>query len=109
MTSYFQKAGAVTLTVRGLFEYIVQVFEGNETDENVLDRLVVRAQSRGLDFTEEEKVTEEVFKRSFIPQKLNEVIDAEKDVEKVTTGKDEDLLYKAVASVKTGRMLEEVC
>ncbi|GAU99374.1 hypothetical protein RvY_10390 [Ramazzottius varieornatus] len=107
MTSFFQKAGALTLTVRELFEYVVQVTERKEGDEEMLDRMVEEAQSRGADFTEQEKVTEEVFKKSFIPQKLNEVIDAEKDVRKVTTGHDEDLLYKNVAPVKTGGALEE--
>lgn len=42
-----------------------------------------------------------VFKRAFIPRKLEEVIDFERDIEKVACGYTEDILYPTITGLKS--------
>lgn len=106
MTNFFQKLGVSTLTIRELFEFITEANEITKSNEiERRDALLKRAADRGSSYTEEEQVADEVFKRSFIPQKLNDVVDYERDVSKLKKGEEEDLLYKTMAPVKAGSNL----
>lgn len=42
----------------------------------------------------QEKIDEEVFINAYIPKRLDEVIDVERDIKKAKSGASEDLVYK---------------
>ncbi|XP_055333565.1 serine/threonine-protein kinase RIO1-like [Paramacrobiotus metropolitanus] len=105
MTNFFQKLGVPTLTVRELFEYVTDAKKiSKQTEVAQRDALLAHAAARGNDLTEEEQVAEEVFKRAFIPQRLEDVIDFERDVRKLKEGQHDDLLYKTLAPVETANV-----
>lgn len=61
------------MTMKDLFDFIT---DPNITEKNMeacLDKLSERAATRQDDLTQEEQVSEEVFKSAYIPQTLNEV------------------------------------
>ena len=49
------------------------------------------------------RVEEEVFKRAFIPRNLFEVIDAERDVNKVSMGETKEILYMHLTGLTTDK------
>ncbi|CAG8438453.1 1593_t:CDS:2 [Diversispora eburnea] len=94
ITEYFKKKGVRIMSVRELFDFITDVNIGME-DEKVeaeLDKIQERLASQQSMETlneeqlQKEKVDEEVFKQSYIPRTLGEVIDAERDTIKVAQG-----------------------
>ncbi|CAG8582934.1 3836_t:CDS:10 [Acaulospora morrowiae] len=88
VTEYFRKKGVRVMSVRELFDFITDINIGMEDDmvESELDKIQERLASQSLSepLTDEqlqkEKVDEEVFKRSYIPRTLDDVIDAERDL-----------------------------
>jgi hypothetical protein len=105
MTNYFQKNGVSTLSVRELFEFITDTARINKSTEGQKrDQLILTAATRGDQLTEEDKVAEEVFKRSFIPQKLHDVIDYERDVQQVNPEDEEaDDASESLVTEENGR------
>lgn len=75
ISDFFSKRNVSTMTVRELFTFITDpnVKESNmeahleEISERIADRDVTK------DLTEQEKIDEEVFKRAYIPKRLDEV------------------------------------
>ena len=104
MTTYFQKNGVPTLTVRELFDFITDTVNiSKSTEEQKLDALILKVSSRHNELTEEEEIAEEVFKRSFIPQKLRDIVQYEKEAD--------TLLHEeegSVATESTGNHAESV-
>ena len=54
------------------------------------------AQSRRLESKEVKEDESEVFKHVFIPRKLEEVVEYERDIEKVQQGNNEGIYYKTI-------------
>lgn len=75
ISDFFSKRGVSTMTVRELFTFITDpnVKEGNM--ESYLEEISERIADRDMtkDLTEQEKIDEEVFKRAYIPKRLDEV------------------------------------
>jgi len=91
VTDFFKKKDVATLSIRTLFDFIVDL---NITADKVQARLDELSEKAATDSFNE--VDDEVFKQSYIPRTLTEVIDAEKDL-----GKDDsDVLYRTVAGIK---------
>lgn len=86
------------MTVRELFDFIT---EPNINDSNIdayLQEAQKKAESRLFEErTAEDAVNEEVFKQSYIPQRLDQVIDYERDLKaaKSEGGKD-TVLYRTI-------------
>uniref|UniRef100_A0A336LVC2 Serine/threonine-protein kinase RIO1 n=1 Tax=Culicoides sonorensis TaxID=179676 RepID=A0A336LVC2_CULSO len=101
ISHFFRKFEVSTMTVKELFDFVT---DPNITDENMEDKLndiSERISERNLDeLTAQEKIDEEVFKQAFIPKRLNEVYDVERDIfEKKTDG--DDLIYKKITGLDT--------
>ncbi|EEC12579.1 RIO kinase, putative, partial [Ixodes scapularis] len=98
ITDFFGRKDVRTMSVRQLFDFVTDptVNEGNM--DAYLERASEEAglrESGGMDVVEEE-----VFKRAFIPQRLDQVVDFEKDVARVQ-GHKEEVLYHTVTGMKS--------
>ena len=98
INEFFRKKSIPTMTTKELFDFIT---DPNITDDNI-DRYLEKADEIASQRTAQEleellKVDEEVFKNSYIPQRLEEVIDYENDVLK----KDKkELFYQTITGLK---------
>ena len=104
MNEFFKKKGVNVLTVKEMFDFVVDAAKlpvENETSwEEELSRLSLVASGR----TEEERsalqeVEEEVFKQIFIPRSLLEVDFPERDIAGIKSGNKEEA-YQSVTGVK---------
>lgn len=83
INDFFRKKSIPTMTTKELFDFIT---DPNINDQNI-DRYLERAQQIASERTSQEleellKVDEEVFKKVYIPQRLEEVVDFENDMKK---------------------------
>jgi len=93
VNEFFRRKNVAVLTLKGLFDFVT---DPTITSDNV-DRYLEEAQKRieaglGDDATNEEQVAEEVFKRTFIPQKMDEVINYQKDARRAQSGESVEYL-----------------
>ncbi|CAG8466422.1 9646_t:CDS:10 [Acaulospora colombiana] len=107
ITEYFRKKGVRVMNVRELFDFITDINIGMEDDkieaelDKIQERLVFQSLAESLtdEQLQKEQVEEEVFKRSYIPRTLDEVIDAEKDVMRIAQGEGEGLIYRKLTGL----------
>lgn len=85
ITDYFAKHNVRVMSLRELFDFVTSIEFGNSDDvvEHELDRIVATLVDRP---TEETKTEDDVFRQVYIPRNLDQVIDVERDVNRVTTG-----------------------
>ncbi|KAF4525924.1 hypothetical protein B566_EDAN014687 [Ephemera danica] len=69
ITDYFRRRGVATMSVRTLFEFVVDPSVTKENVQECLDALAKQAEESPV----QDEVSEEVFKNSFIPRTLSEV------------------------------------
>ncbi|KAF9811382.1 hypothetical protein SFRURICE_002751 [Spodoptera frugiperda] len=101
VSDFFRKKGVATLTVKELFDFITDstINEGNL--EACLNVLFERAAQRDLsNMSAQEQIEEEAFKNIYIPKRLTEVINYERDINKAKKGDADDLAYKKIAGFK---------
>ncbi|KAL1935978.1 hypothetical protein VTP01DRAFT_112 [Rhizomucor pusillus] len=93
VTDYFAKKGVRVMSLMDLFSFVTDTSFGNSDEEvdQALEKIQAKmnAQPEG----ERNKLEEDIFKQSYIPQTLNEVIDVERDTLKVAAGQGRDLVY----------------
>jgi RIO kinase 1 len=89
--SFFRQFNVPTLTIRRLFDFITDVSIASED----LDRYLAIAHEAALLEVDDElkKVDDNVFSHSYIPRTLDDVIDIERDVDRIQSGDTEKLLY----------------
>ena len=96
---FFRKHGVVTMTLRELFDFTTDIHISDADAE--INR--IKLMLEGRDFTyfsnEELKLDEDVFKQSYIPRTLDEVIDIERDIDRVAMGDTEDILYQKITGL----------
>ncbi|KAJ1822383.1 Serine/threonine-protein kinase rio1 [Coemansia sp. RSA 2599] len=103
VTEYFRKRGNVrTMSLRRLFEFITDHNFGNTNEE--IDAELARIQEE-MDAMSDEllagyRADDEVFRQSYIPRTLEEVVDYERDVKKINEGKSEELIYNKLVGLK---------
>ncbi|GFT70018.1 hypothetical protein NPIL_540841 [Nephila pilipes] len=101
ISEYFKKKGVNVILIRQLFGFITNP---NFTSDHVLQYVEnIRTSQENQEFTEESKIDEEVFKQAYIPKRLNEVIDAERDI---FVG-DNEKLYDAVTGLQQKESSEQ--
>lgn len=101
ISDFFRKRGVATLTVKELFDFITDSSINVNNLEECLEKLSDKAASRNFeDMTAQEQVEEEAFKNIYIPKRLTEVINYERDISKAKKGDTEDLTYKKIAGFK---------
>lgn len=81
VNDYFSKREVATLTIRELFDFITDPNINRDNIDDYLATLNEIASKRTLEaLNEQDKLDDEVFKSAYIPQRLDDVIDFEKDV-----------------------------
>lgn len=101
ITDFFRKKGVSTLTVKELFDFVTDVTITSDNIDQYLDQAMVITSSRTIDdITQQEKIDEEVFKNSFIPRTLDDVIDFERDYLKAQKGDTQEVLYQKITGLK---------
>jgi len=105
------------MTVREMFEFVVkdsktlresmnpEEVKDIENEDDLVDLYLVNfhesIRDRPDNYNEIHKVDEEVFKKSYIPRNLDEVIDIQRDVDMVESGKLNDLIYSNIVGIAT--------
>ncbi|KAJ8919568.1 hypothetical protein NQ315_002190 [Exocentrus adspersus] len=100
ITEYFKKKEVATMGIKQLFDFITDPSITEDNMEQCLDRLAEQAAERG-DVTATEQVEEEVFKQAYIPKRLTEVFNYERDINKAKSGLADDLIYKTLVGLKS--------
>lgn len=98
VTNYFTRLQVATMTVHELFDFIV---DPNITADNLADylgRMMEVTSQRGR-LTNQQLVDEEVFKNAFIPKRLDEVYNAERDINQAKAGT-RQLIYSTITGIK---------
>ncbi|KPI91740.1 Serine/threonine-protein kinase RIO1 [Papilio xuthus] len=98
ISDFFRKRGVATLTVKELFDFITDASINESNLEECLEKLSDKAALRNFEeMTAQEQVEEEAFKNVYIPKRLTEVINFERDISKAKKGETDDLTYKKIA------------
>ncbi|KAJ1938842.1 Serine/threonine-protein kinase rio1, partial [Linderina macrospora] len=102
VTEFFRKRGNVrTMSLRRLFEFITDQTIGSSNEE--IDAELDRIQTEMAEIPDEElaklRADDEVFRQSYIPRTLEEVVDYVRDVHKINAGGQEDLIYSKLVGL----------
>ena len=97
ITHFFQRRGVDTLSERNVFGLITAAHGALDEPElsAAIDQLYdSRATDEaGAEATANEEVDDEVFRRQYMPQTLDQVYDIERDAEKIQKGEGAELVY----------------
>ncbi|KAJ2533501.1 Serine/threonine-protein kinase rio1, partial [Coemansia sp. RSA 1933] len=96
VNEFFRKRGNVrTMSLRRLFEFITDptISAAENAVDEALERIKEEMEGTSDEMLSKMREDDEVFRQSYIPRTLNEVIDYERDVQKVNDGKSNELIY----------------
>lgn len=98
VTDFFTKRDVRTMSVRQLFDFVTDP----TINKDNMDAYLERAQELAVlqDSTDADTVGEEVFKKAFIPHRLDQVLDYERDIVKVQE-KQGEVLYHTITGMKS--------
>ncbi|XP_017770486.1 PREDICTED: serine/threonine-protein kinase RIO1 isoform X2 [Nicrophorus vespilloides] len=99
ITDFFRKHEVACLSIKELFDFITDPTITSENMDRCLDALSENTAGRS-DLTHQQQIEEEVFKNSYIPKRLTEVLDVERDINKAKAGEN-DLIYKTLIGLKS--------
>lgn len=100
VNDFFRKNNVQTMTLKELFEFITDPLINESNIDRCLEKLQAIASKRSLtELTAQEKIDEEVFKQTYIPQRLDEVVYYERDVNRDNEEK-KSLYYQANTGMK---------
>jgi RIO kinase 1 len=99
VNAFFSRRGARVLRLRDLFEYVTakHLPVNDVSNDAYLLALIESASTDGSSTTA--AADEAVFKQTFIPRNLNEVVNLDKELRAVNSGGADDLVYRSVAGV----------
>jgi len=100
--SFFRKQDVATVTLRELFLFIVDKSITEDNKSECWELLNKAAEDRGVNgLSEEQKLDEEVFKDTYLPQNFSQVVDFERDWQGLRDGSltVDDLQYQAVVGM----------
>lgn len=102
VNQYFRKKEVATLTTRELFDFITDPTITKDNINDYLNRLNEIASKRTVEsLSEQDKLDDEVFKSAYIPQRLDDVINYEKDVRLAKEGNvDQLILYQTLTGMR---------
>ncbi|XP_062115818.1 uncharacterized protein LOC133829965 [Humulus lupulus] len=107
VSDFFKKHGVAVMTIRELFDFIVDPCIADDGVESYLEELQQRIMSRG-DVTAEEEIADSVFVQSYIPKTLDHVKNVEEDVIRLTSGQDTgDMYYQTITGLKQALSKEQ--
>ncbi|XP_077229825.1 uncharacterized protein LOC143862641 [Tasmannia lanceolata] len=93
VSDFFKKHGVAVMTVRELFDFIVDSSIGDESVDSYLEKVQQKILERGHEISPEDEIAESVFVQSFIPRVLMDVKNCEDHIDRITTGKDTEGIY----------------
>ncbi|KAH1155757.1 hypothetical protein AAZX31_18G211400 [Glycine max] len=100
VSDFFKKHGVAVMTIRELFEFIVDASITDDAVDSYLEEMQQKILTRG-DISAEDEIADSVFVQSYIPKTLEDVKNAEEDVQRITSGKDtKDLYYQTITGLK---------
>nr|XP_023014701.1 serine/threonine-protein kinase RIO1-like [Leptinotarsa decemlineata] len=100
ITDFFRKKKVVTMGIKDLFDFITDPSITENNMEECLDAFAEKA-AGNTETTSSEQVDEKVFLQAYIPQRLTEVIDFERDINQAKAGHSENLMYKTLVGLKS--------
>ncbi|XP_018335842.1 serine/threonine-protein kinase RIO1 [Agrilus planipennis] len=101
ITAFFRKQEVAVMTIKQLFDFITDPSINERNMEECLEKLAEIAAKRTLEeISAQEQVEEEVFKNAYIPKRLIEVVDYERDINKAKAGESVELVYKTLIGLK---------
>ena len=101
INDYFRRQGVATLTAKELFDFAVDPSITDDSLNDAMDALMAVAAQRPIVPSAEEEVAERVWKQTYIPKKLEEIIHYERDHERLQEGKDtEGIYYQTIAGMR---------
>lgn len=99
ISEFFRKKEVATMTVKELFDFITDPTITDSNRDAYLDKMSERAAARTLEeVSAQEQIDEEVFKKAFIPKRLTEVVDAERDIKQAQSGG--NLVYQTITGLQ---------
>ncbi|KAB1217457.1 Serine/threonine-protein kinase RIO1 [Morella rubra] len=100
VSDFFKKNGVAVMTIRELFDFIVDSSIADEAVDIYLEEVQQKILARG-DISVEDEIADSVFVQSFIPKMLEHVKNAEEDVQRITGGQDTgDMYYQTITGLK---------
>ncbi|EFX72127.1 hypothetical protein DAPPUDRAFT_111070 [Daphnia pulex] len=102
ITDFFKRNGVCVMTVKELFDFVVDLTINETNIEDYLDRMATVSSERNIqgESTAEDLVKAEVFKQTYIPQRLDEVMFFERDIRQIKAGEKIELNYANVTGIK---------
>lgn len=101
ITDFFRRKEVATMTVKELFEFITDPTVNESNMDEYLDVVSEKAAVRSqAETSAQEEIENEVFKNMYIPKRLTEVIDVERDINAAKSGVD-NLIYKTLVGLKS--------
>ncbi|CAA3016252.1 serine threonine- kinase RIO1-like [Olea europaea subsp. europaea] len=101
VSDFFKKHGIAVMTIRELFDFIVDPNIDDDSVDNYLEEVQQKILARGDVISAEEEIADSVFVQSFIPKTLDHVKNAGEDVQRIMSGKDTgDMYYQTITGLK---------
>ncbi|XP_044752958.1 serine/threonine-protein kinase RIO1 [Coccinella septempunctata] len=99
VSKFFKKNGVATMSLKDMFNFITDANITEKNLEECLDALSEKAANTEL--TVEEQIEEEAFKEQYIPKRLNEVKNYERDINNIKSGEVDQLIYQQIVGLKS--------
>lgn len=101
VNDFFRKSGVATLTVRELFDFCTDPTIKDEQVGEYLDRMREIVANRPTMKSTEEEVEENVFKKAYIPRRMEDIPKYERDAVRMKTGENsEHIYYQTIMGMK---------
>jgi len=100
INAFFRKHNVCVMTVKELFEFVTDpLIKDEDVDRHLENAQKVASTRSEEELTQKDLIDEEVFKNAYIPQRLDEVIDFERDALKAKQGDTENIYYANVTGL----------
>lgn len=94
VNAFFRKHNVCVMTVKELFEFVTDpLIKDDDVDDYLVRAQKIASARTEEELTQKDMIDEEVFKNAFIPQRLDEVINFERDHEKAKKGETDNIYY----------------
>lgn len=101
ISDFFRKHGVAVMTIRELFDFIVDPSITDESVDSYLEEVQQKILARGDVISQEDEIADSVFVQSFIPKTLDSVKNVEEDIDRITSGKDTgNMYYQTITGLK---------
>lgn len=95
VNAYFKRKGVQVFTERRLFKFIIMPNNKTGGEKENSDDIVEELKDWDIDeITEQDEMDDAVFRETYIPKSLNEVVDVERDTEMIERGEGVDFVYQ---------------